>query len=454
MAEITNKFWRGEPLRITIDFETEGLDNYVVYSSPEYDNSDNYIYSAKFSISEGNNKVNPLGVAASNTLSIKIFDTENKLSPSNTESIYYGKMVNGVKIKAEISYDGEHWTDYGIWYTKSWSSSMNNGYFETANISCEDKLNIIGNKEIPTMKVYTDINVANLIANVFYEIGLSNTEYYIDPRLSFTLPYGVAQGTKIRDFLNNVCQLMMARVIIDRNNRICVIPALLAYNNSNNITLDGTELFPISNNINYNINYNKLNVKYLKASGLIRKQLLKESYNLVSGVNNLGLKKFKDKVVVIEQVLTKYTGISGSINSLHYEGYMDGINITITTSGAMDDTDVVVEGTVYSVDDKVESINLDNATVNGAVEFTFDTQQIISDSLATALALQIKDYISTITITHSMNNTNLTPLIYTGDTITVENFSTSYNGIYKIIGVDIDFGQASYDLSLELLKIS
>ena len=53
MAEITNKFYRGEPLRATIYFDSET--EYQITTAA--DENGNSIVSAEFNYNEGNNKL-------------------------------------------------------------------------------------------------------------------------------------------------------------------------------------------------------------------------------------------------------------------------------------------------------------------------------------------------------------------------------------------------------------
>ena len=146
-------------------------------------------------------------------------------------------MVNGVEVEIFISYDGLTWSPYGKWYVTSWRGVFSDGWHGTVEINAEDRLNAIGNLDLPNLPAYANVQAGDLIANVFNGVGIGTNEYTIDPVLNTELMYGVAQGGKVRDFLNNICQLLFARIIIDREGIIRFVPALSYYNNCNEIEL-------------------------------------------------------------------------------------------------------------------------------------------------------------------------------------------------------------------------
>ena len=172
MAVIEEKYWNGEPLKAVIHFDI-GLE-YTVYSDNVVDGTGNYIQNIAFSLTEGNCNVNPLGISISNSISMSIYDTEDRLSTTNKSSIYYGKIVNGVRIELFISYDKVNWEPYGEWYTTSWSGEFSDGSHGLISLTAEDKLNTIGAMEMPKVKAYNNEHAANMIADVFRRSSLES----------------------------------------------------------------------------------------------------------------------------------------------------------------------------------------------------------------------------------------------------------------------------------------
>ena len=51
-----------------------------------------------------------------------------------------------------------------------------------------------------------------------------------------------------------------------------------------------------------------------------------------------------------------------------------------------------------------------------------------------------------------MNGTALTPRLYVGDKVTIENTDTMYDGTYKIVALNIEFGE-DYSLSSTFIRL-
>lgn len=455
MAVILDKYWKGEPLKAVIKFGAGA--EYIIYTNSEQLAAENWIYNASFSLSEGNNKVNPLGISTSNKVTLQIYDAADNLSPANTKSPYYGKVVNGVEINLYIAYDNITWSPYGKWYATSWDGAFSDGGHGMINVSAEDKLNTIGNYELPELPAYANVQAGDLIANVFTGIGIKIGEYTIDPAINKELMYGVTVGGKVRDFLNNICQLLFARVIIDREGIIRFVPALGFYNNCNEITLNSDDTGSFQNKNNNNVNYNKLSVKYLLAGDNTRKQIFNDSnHSLIVGKNIINDIKFKDKVISIEQVECLFDGANSTaiIDSMHYEGYQDGIVITLTLSGkAISECEIRGEGIVVSTTAKYANTVIDNASIIGGTTFEFDTKQMMTDEQANIIAIALKDYISKISRNVVMQGTALTPKLYVGDKVIIASTGTMYDGTYKIVGMDIVIGE-NYSLNCTFIRIS
>ena len=455
MSVIENKYWQGEPLKAVIKFDENT--EYTVFTNTEQTSDSNWIYKASFSLSEGNNKVNPLGISTSNRVTLQIYDKDDSLSPANTKSTLYGKVVNGVEIDLYISYDlGETYESYGIFYATSWDGMFSEGWHGMINLSAEDKLNTIGNYDLPELPAYANVQAGDLIANVFKGIGISTSEYTIDPAINKELYYGVAQGGKVRDFINNICQLLFARVIIDREGIIRFVPALSFYNNCNEITLEGEDTGSFQNKNNNNINYNKLSVKYLLAGDTSRATIFSDNnHNLIVGENKINDITFRNKVLSIEQVecIIDSKENNANIESMHYQGYQDGIEITIKLSGeATTNCLIQGEGIVVSTTSKNVTVTVDNTSVIGGSTFEFDTKQMMSESQATEIANNLKEYMSKISRNVIMQGTALTPKLYVGDKVTIENTDTMYDGTYKIVALNIEFGE-NYSLSSTFIRL-
>ena len=251
--------WVGEPTKIVIKF-SDTL-TYEVYSNPQV-TCNKFIKRVEYRNTEGNTESNILGATRANTAEIYIYDPEDSLSPTNTKSPYYGLMYTGVEINIYKAFDGTTWENFGTYYATNWSGSFSDGGYNEIYIAGCMRVECLGTREIPKMKVYTGLKIIDLIDKVFTGLGLTKGTDWdvmdIDNIQNLDMLYGISTGDKVIDFLNNVCQLMLARVITDRNNKIWFVPALKTYGAS--WTIPGNVAGPISNKTTSSVNYYKLGV--------------------------------------------------------------------------------------------------------------------------------------------------------------------------------------------------
>lgn len=447
--------WNGEPIKAIIKFSS--ADEYIVFSNVIYDNSGNYIKSINFNFNEGNSNVNPLGICTSNSISMQIYDTGDNLSPTNINSKYYGKIVNGVEIDLFISYDGVNWDPYGVYFATSWSGGFSGGSHDLVYVSADDKLNTIGNYDLPELPAYGNVQAGDLIGNIMNGIGISTDKYTIDPSINKEMPFGLTPGNKVRDAFNNICQLLFARVIIDHQGIIRFVPALGVYTTGNEITIDSGAIGSLSNKNNNNINYNKLKLRYLEAGDISRKTIFNDSTRtLEDGTNVITDINFQHRALSIEQVkiLHNQTDKGAYINSVNYKGYQNGIQINIdVVNGPISDCQIIGEGLAVSTTDRYITVDIDNSTIIGGSTFEFDTKQMMSKSYANNLAINIKEYISTISRNVIISNTVITPRVCIGDKLTIQNTGTMYDGEYKIIELSIEMGE-NYNLDATLIRLN
>lgn len=453
MAVLEKALWNGEPIKAVIKFDSST--EYTVFTSLDASTSGNFIKQIQFSLSEGNNRVNPLGIATSNSITMQVYDKNDNLSPANKNSPYYGRIVNGVEIDVFISYDGTTYEPYGIYFTTNWDGAFSEGWHGLVNVSAEDKLNTLGNYSLPEIPAYSNVEAGDLIANVMAGLDIGTDEYTIDPSINQTLMYGITQGGKVRDFLNNICQLLFARVVIDRQGIIRFVPALAVYNNSNELDIGPEYTGSFTNKNTSNINYNKVSVKYLEAGETSKEVLFNDSSHILNdGANVITDINFRFKALSIEQVriLFNQTESNASITSFNYKGYQNGIQLNINVSnGPINECALIGEGTIVSTTDRNVTVDVDNATVIGGSTFEFDTKQMMNKSSATIIANNLKEYLSIISKNVLLQGTALTPKLYVGDKVVISDTDTMYDGEYKVVSLDITVGE-DYSLSATLIR--
>lgn len=453
MAILNKQLWAGEPLKAILYL---GNNQYTVYSDSTYGTGTNFIKQVDFDLNEGNDKVNPLGISSSNNISIQIYDADDYLSPANVNSPYYGLTVNGVKIELFISYDGSTWEPYGTYYATSWSGDFSDGGHGLVSINADDKLNTIGNMDLPELEAYANVSVGDLIADVMEGLGISTSEYSIDPSLNMTMSFGIVAGNKVRDFFNNICQLLFARVIVDRSSIIRFIPALGLYEDYNEIDISGDYTGSFQNKNNNNINYNKVSVKYLEAGDTSREQLFSDSNHILTdGANTITDISFRFRALSIEQVkvLFEPTESGAYISSLGFKGYQNGIELDIdVANGPINNCTIIGEGVAVSTTENTVSATITNTSIVGGSTFEFDTKQMMTKSEANNILNDLQEYISKIGRNIIMSGTALTPRLYTGDKVVISGTGTMYDGSYKISALSISFGE-DYSLSVTLIRL-
>ena len=452
MAELTKVTWNGEPIKVNIYFESD--DVYTVSTVSNGLEADSFIKKISFAMSEGNNKVNPLGIATSNRISLQIYDKDDNLSPMNKSSIYYGKILNGIKIEVFISYDGEEYVPYGIYYATSWSGNFGEGWHGLVSISAEDKINTIGNLEINDIQDYSDLTALGAIKNVMKALDISEDDYYIDPAIDTNITYGIIQGGKARNFLNNVCQLLLARVIVDRNGIIKFVPALDVYNTFNEIELGSGDLGSLSNKNNTNINYNKVSIKYLDAGSVSDELLFNDgNHALTTGMNVINDIRLRFRALSIEQVWVVYSG-DAVIEDIEYVGYQSGIQLRINVSGGnIDECVIKGRGIVVSTEDKSVTIPVFLENVLGGMTFEFDTKQMMDSARAYIIGAAIANYLNVVNKNVEVSGTAITPKLDLGDKVIIKDTDTMYDGTYKVTAMNIEFGE-NYSLSATLIRLA
>ena len=458
MAVLANKQWTGELIQMKLYIDTDEV--YTTDSLGVYDSSGtltSLIESVSFSKSDGNTNVNPLGVASSDSIGLKIFDINDALSPANLNGPYAGKLTNGLKVEINKSSDGgQTWNPYGVYYTNNFSGSYSDGYHDLVSISASDRLNILGNTPVPELPVYANVTIKELIVALFTALGYSKDEYYIDPKLNFNILWGVLPGTKVRDFFNSVCQRTFARVTVNSTGVVRFIPALQLATEYNTLTVGPTDIGTLKNSNSNNINYSKVNVKYdVYGTTADATVLSRDGVSLALGHNEISDIQFSNTVVCIKNVYIRYKSelSLAKIENVEYQAYQRAMVLSLDVLNANAfEVSIRVDAVVLTTIEKTASVSLDTGIRSGLTEYTLDTNNQMTDEEAQQLCNDIVDYIKTLENTIEISGTILTPDLSIGDEITIENTGTMYDGVYKVTKLQVEFGQ-SYSLGATLLRV-
>lgn len=453
MSIITPALWQGQDLKFTLYIDDENTYEATTIG----DTSNKFIHSISFNKSEGNTSVNPLGIASSDRVNISVFDPEDLLSPANTSGPYVDKLTTGLKIEVNISDDmGETWKPFGVFYTTSFSGNYSDGVHNLVTISGEDRLNTFGNTIVPELPVYANVSIQKIIESLYEALGYTTAEYYIDPLINTEYLWGILPGTKVRDFINSACQRMFARVLIDTNGVMRWLPALTLGTNYNQITVNPNMIGNLKNNTANNINYSRINVKYVIYGQETEATIYSNNnISLKVGENTIDNITFNNVVVAVTRLLVNYKSELGlgSITNVSYVAFGNGMIINIETEGeSVYGVSITAEGIVMSTLSKIASLEVDSGGRVGLTEFTYENKFPMTEAEANQLCQDLWNYIKTLRNRITISNTALSPYISIGDKVTVEGTGTLYDGVYKVINIDLKFAE-TYSSSLTLLRL-
>lgn len=447
--------WKGEAIKATLYFDNNT--SYEVYYS-ENAPDDKHIVKCSLSEQESTDYGNPLGVASENSCTLSIFDINNSLINSNTNSEFFGYMRNGVKVELQIEdTDNNCYVPYGVYYVSSWSTAFSNGLTDTAEISACDKLQYLGNKDIPKLPVYSGLTLDKMLKVVFNSLGITDEEYIIDERLNTKIVFGVTVGEKVREFLNSVAQALIAHITVDRRGIIRIVPALKSYGKTYTI-LDKDICGDIKSEHNESNMYNSVKVTYNKLSEDKQGELISiNDIELVKGINKLVGIRLNNKALDIENIYidTPYNDTQGNIvevTGITWSAYQDGIDITCYCNTEVSDCSISVFGKVLSETEYNELVNIEDTGYKYDNTLEVVTTVVQDRDTANKLANNVAEYLK-----HSdkrlLLDTMLTPLAEVGDTIIINSIQDEFNGNYKLIESDTD-NSSTYQRRITLIKIS
>lgn len=440
-------YWQGEQLRATFQFPSAP---YVAVTNPHAGTVNNWIINADFSLSDGNARVNPLGVAMSNSASLTIYDADDDLSPGNTSSPYYGETVNGVVVILEILDSSGEWQPYGTWRTVGWAGRFFDGGHDAVQVSLEDELDVIGSQPLPQVAVYENIKASDLITTVLTGAGIPSSRIIIDPALNQTISYGIMQGSKVRDFINSMCQMLFARVLLDRKNNYVIYPALTPYTGGNAWTLTPTEMGATFNRNEQAVNYSSVELSYFQYGGLSKDYFYQGTIDVTEGENIITLPT-TGHVVGVEQI--DVISPNTRVLSLEYTAYQQFLGLNINVSNSAEGVQVSAIGFIRQNLTNTVTAPINNASIGSAGVFEFDSGQLLLPSQAQTLAEKVAAFVSSVSRSYGTSGTPLSPFIYPGDSVTISGTQNGiYDGEYKVTGANIKFAEG-YDVSLTFIRV-
>lgn len=401
---------------------------------------------------------NPVGIMSPNSCNVVIFDPEYRLIPTNVNSPYYGYMRNGVKVNLYISYDfGETWEPLGEYFTEGWRVRKVNGGFEAAELTCTDKLTYIGNKDIPKLSAYAGVDVKGLLREIFLAVGLTESEFYIDPSLDLTMIYAITKGNKLREVLNTIAQSLIARVTVGRDGVVRVIPAFPSMEVVG--VLGPTFLESLTVSHNQLAVYNKVKLSYNKVDNRPSEVLLSLNNVLINpGVNDFSNLQTSQNILSIDGVYIEFEGNSTDFDKdrveyIDYKASQRGIDIEIKSNATEPFyCDLTVEGRTTGVTDAYVEKDVPGTDTKIGNTLSLESYVIQDESTAKSYVDKVVDYLYKMEQEVTISGL-LSPKLEPSKYIQVETNNHITDGNYLITQFRLSLDEVSYSVSATLIKI-
>jgi len=452
MAAVTLQPWtNGQTFQIVLTF-----DNNSTYTATQNSGDDKMLESIEIQENSALTDGNPVGIMTPNYASFRIFDRTGALLTTNTGSSYYGYMRNGVKVNIYMSEDlGITWVAFGEYYTESWYSEKSEGGFALVNLSCTDKLSYIGQKEMPALPAYAGVDVTVLLAGILQGIGLSISDFIIDPSLQLSMLYAVAKGDRVREALNTIAQSLLARIYVNRAGVIEVRPAIptktIAY------VMDDSTIETVTVKHNKIAQYNKIKLLYNKVDDRPSETLLMlNNANIKTGVNALTGLTLSKSVLGIDAVHISTAATAESnlekITSIDYLAYQGGIDITIV-SALVDDflANIEVTGRCTGVTDAYVESTIAGTDAKVANTLTLESYVIQEDAAARTYVASVASYLRSMRQEVEITGT-LSQLLTVQQYITITSDDANIAGDYLITGFNLSDG-AAYSTTVTAVRV-
>lgn len=445
-------FFESENFKIVIDFsDVTGLSDYVATTLP----GEQYIQTVNTDTNDGNRGDNPLGNMCSGRCYVSLFDNDDTVNPMNELSVYAGYMTPGRRATVYKSTDGETWTRYFGGIITNWQGSFKDGLHNVTTISIEDDLNSIGMMDVSNV-AYTGATAAAALAVIFSAYGLSSSDYVIDSSLN-SIPYSQLKSPA-RQTINDICYRALAYIQIKQDGKIYVKPLIQSAPQTADYELTGSDIGPLTPVNTSAVNFSKVKITYTTEGGLAYQLIASQTdIEILNGVNNIVLDALA-KIYSIESVSVTIDEEDApqDYNDITYAAGDN--NVTVTIDATLDNAKLcridvygLVEGGTQT---KAVIIDLPNSATGVLAEtFEYNSYSIMNQTTATALANSIASYIEDLRKQIKIQTSFATPDLEVSDTVELSGISATYDGIYRVSAVSLEYGE-TYNVGFTLLKIS
>ncbi len=178
---------------------------------------ENYLIDASW-LEEGSaDSSNPFGAVSSNELSFRLYNDNGLFSPTNTSSVYFGKIRNGVKIIPYIKTKDTEWQQLGEYFVTDWSAAITGTY---ADVIANDMWYQIFSSASPNYPVLLATSFKSMLTDVYAMMGY---DVQVSDELTEVLPVAFIEGTPL-DFTQEVLTGALAFCTCDKAGRPVILP--------------------------------------------------------------------------------------------------------------------------------------------------------------------------------------------------------------------------------------
>lgn len=386
----------------------------------------------------------PLGTASANTLSISILNSNGLFTPTNTASIYYGKLVPKVPIKAYCVVDvGGQSVEVplGTFYSGDWTSPTDK---IVTSVVCYDRLYSLSKEILPSIKVQSNTTLYDLFELVFTLLGLTQASYVIDQALKIPVPIGWLPKGTVGNALSWLSEAGLCFVFMDRQNVIQVSRLDFTRSSDYSIT-DDDQVITSDIPTRYESIYSTLILnKHTAFMNQSEKVLELTDITIPNGTTTYTAAAFSNGPVCLIDYASVIGTTNVSINILSYSAW--DIDFEIVNTGLEEKGNIVVYG--REVATTILPSTIDSTTIKsiiGEKVLTVNNELVQDSSYASEYATMMFGYITNPNgvITASIRGN---PKISLGDKVTVvdsSNLVSTVDAIVSRINTTIESGLQS-----------
>ena len=441
-----------------------GLEDYVVYM---YDDDEVtrsikelYIDGAEADLTE-----DILGVCTSRYIRIVIEDYayDNKLL-SKKDSTYNRYLNNGIELKLEyINDEGIH-ENRGTYYLTDWSAGYSDGVYSSITLKAANIVDFIGQRDIDELKLkaYNGTH-REVLDNIFGALGL---KYYIRgvSRKQISNIFGITTGMRVGEVLDELCKSLLARIVVDFDNNILIVPSLTSVSTNTWLIEDKNIMGDIEVSTGLANDYSDTVIIWKDVSGSELDDTCRIRINKIASGETYDVKgvAFYDKAFAVDSCyIDKAEAYDNDGNGLlvdnidfEYNAYQGGIDLHLKNNLGVDisNIEVVVEGhKILSFEGKEKSkLNkyIDDDNFKVSYELRNDYIQKAED--AKEFGKDVSEYLERNSY-KLIVTCYISPYAKEGDNVLIkkEEGDTEFNGEYKIVRIQQYF--SDYKAVLELI---